>query len=440
MISALIGRFSSLHDNHKRIAGGAMMVGLLTLVAKSFAAFRELAIASRFGISDVVDSYQLAVTVTTWLPTLLSSTMTVVLVPSLVRRAAGGDRGFLEELNGTILLLGAAVMLLVWTAAPAISAILASKADPRTLGMTLTMARQMAPVSLFLLLSAYLSARLQARQNFAFSVTEAVPALTIALAVVLPLGLSGTTPLVGGTLVGFFFQALVLAALVSKADPPLGTVRIRHRSAGWSPLYGAFLVTIGGQVALAFATPVDQAFAARIGPGAVATLGYANRIVALFTGAGAVVLARALLPVFSAAVATGDPMLGARQARQWAWLLFMAGGVIALAGWLAAKPAVALLFQRGAFGASDTAAVAAALRPALLQMPFYFGGLALVQWIAACGRYRILLSVACAAIIVKIAMNLLLVRPLGLTGIMLSTAFMYASSAVLQFWYVRKAS
>lgn len=439
MISALIGRFFALHDNHKRIAAGAVAVGLLTFIAKLFVVMRELAIAWRFGISDVVDSYQLAVTVTTWLPMLLSSTMTVVLVPSLVRLRSGGQaRAFIDELNGTLLFLGIAVMALIWVAAPAFSQFLASHGNGRILGMTLSMSRQMAPIGAFLLLSGYLSVRLQARQNFVYSVTDAVPALTIALAMVLPLALRGGAPLVFGTLLGFFLQLLVLILLVSKRDAPLGTAKFRHRSGEWSALYGALFVMIGGQIALALAGPIDQAFAARLGAGSVATMGYANRIVSLFTSAGAVVLARALLPVFSAAAGADDPKLGLRQARQWAWLLFACGSIVALVGWGAATPIVALVFERGAFGAADTLAVARVLRPALLQVPFYFGGLALVQWIAASGRYRALLWIACVAIAVKIAMNFLLVRALGLAGIMASTAAMYASSAALQYWYLRE--
>ena len=54
-----------------------------------------------------------------------------------------------------------------------------------------------------------------------------------------------------------------------------------------------------GQAVITLTIPMDQGIAARLGPGAVAILGYAGRIVILMTGLGAVVFTRASLPVFS---------------------------------------------------------------------------------------------------------------------------------------------
>ena len=71
MITTLIGRISGVHDNHKRIASGALLIGALTLGAKLFVAAREMAIAWRYGVSGTVDAYQLAITITTWLPMLI---------------------------------------------------------------------------------------------------------------------------------------------------------------------------------------------------------------------------------------------------------------------------------------------------------------------------------------------------------------------------------
>ena len=438
MISVLLGRLSAVHDNHKRIASGALLIGALTFAAKLFVAARELAIASRYGISQTVDAYQLAVTISTWLPTLLTSAMTVVLVPRLVRlRTVGSGRQFIDELNGTMLILGLGVAALVWMAAPAISGVLASTATSATLRLTRSMAERMAPTAFLTLMSGYFIARLQSRERFSYSVTEALPALTIALMILLPLGLPGVVPLVAGTLLGYLLQLIALVLLIRRGDPPIGSVRIRHRSRDWQFVYGALSLMVLGQLAMSLAAPIDQGFASRVGPGAVATIGYCNRIIALFTGAGAVVLARALLPVLSAAAAAEDHALGSRQARQWAWLLFAFGSVVALVGWVLAEDAVALVFQRGAFGPADTAAVAYVLRPALLQLPFYFGGLALVQWIAARSRYRLLLWVAFFGLIIKVTMNLVLIHFLGLAGIMLSTAIMYGFSFAWQYLYVR---
>jgi peptidoglycan biosynthesis protein MviN/MurJ (putative lipid II flippase) len=196
-------------------------------------------------------------------------------------------------------------------------------------------------------------------------------------------------------------------------------------------IYGSFLIMGIGQLLITAANPVDQAFAARIGEGAVATLGYANRIVVLFMGLATVIVGRALLPVLSEAVADGNFDLGRRQATQWAVLLLVFSTIGALLLWIVAPVLIELVFERGAFGARATHEGASILRFGTLQLPLYFGGIALVQWYAATGRFSELFALNVIALVVKVACNLLLVPMLGLSGIMISTAVMYLATTGL---------
>jgi murein biosynthesis integral membrane protein MurJ len=433
VIGAFRGRLSAVHDNHKRIASGALTIGLLTLAAKVFVAAREMSIAWRYGVSATVDAYQLAITITTWLPMLIVGVMTVVLVPRLVSLHRLGDErsGFLGELNGTVLLLGAGISLLTWIAAPFAALLLASGVNGDTVQMTATLAAQLAPLAFCILVCGYFSARLQSRQRFIYSITEAAPALLIALILVAPLGIEGILPLIVGTLAGYGLQVLILAAMVKQGDPPFGGLRINHRSAEWQTLYGALSLMVVAQLMITLANPIDQAFAARLGEGAVATLGYATRIVTLLTGLGSVVVGRALLPVLSHAVAEGSQKLGARQTLQWSGALAVAAAVGAAIMWLLAPLLVRLLFQRGAFDAAATANVAHVLRFGLVQLPFYFAGMAMVQFYAATGRYRAILAITASALVLKVALNATLAPMLGVAGIALSTAAMYFLTATL---------
>jgi len=432
VIGSVRRRLSSPHSYHGRIAKGALLIGLLTLLAKLFVAGREIAIAWRFGVSGTADAYALALTATTWLPTLVAGVMAVVLVPRLVGVTRSDRRtGFIAELNGSVLALGFAIAVLTWLAAPAASMLLASRTEPRTLELSAWMSAQMAPVALLMIVSAYFSTRLQAREAYGFSVTEAVPALVIALFVISPGLLPGPQSLTAGTVLGYLLQAIVLAAMVRSGDPPLGPARLRHRSGEWRSLYGSILLMMAGQLLITASLPIDQAFAAPIGEGAVATLAYANRILTLFSGFGTIVVGRALLPVLSERVADGDLSLGRRHAAQWSVLLFGAATLGSMLLWVAAPDLVRLLFERGAFNSAASAEIAGTLRVGLLQLPPYFAGIALVQWYAATARFRAMLAVTACALLVKVALNVLLVPLLGLSGIMAATAGMYAVTAVL---------
>ena len=97
-------------------------------------------------------------------------------------------------------------------------------------------------------------------------------------------------------------------------------------------------------------------------------------------------------------------------------------------GWLLAPWGVSVLFQRGAFTAENTQAVAQVLRWGLLQLPFYFGVLILVQLLASQNRYRLMSGIAVANFALKAALNAVLAPRMGAAGIMLATSLMYLLS------------
>jgi murein biosynthesis integral membrane protein MurJ len=431
--SALSRRVRRVHANHKKIAAGAVTIAVLTVIAKALVAVREMAIAWRYGVSGIVDAYQLSLTIVTWVPVMLTAIMSVVLVPRLVmldRRKPARDQ-FVSEFNGTVLVVGIGMTVLTYLSAPWAAQLMASRLDAQTLHLTTAMVQRLAPVALFMIVAGYFTARLQARERFSYTVTEAVPALMIALLVLAPFAAQSAAPLILGSLIGYLAQIVILARLVATGDPPLGKVSLKHRSEEWPTFYGSIVMMTLGQIVLMVTNPIDQAFAARLGEGSVATFGYAARIITLFSGLATVVIGRALLPVLSNAVADGDFKLGRRQTLQWAGLLLVAALVGCAITWVLAPEIVRLLFQRGAFGPNATAAVTEVLRYGLFQLPFYFGGIALVQWIAATNRFSEILSITTVALVVKLALNFLLVQRLGLRGLMLGTAGMYMATSGL---------
>src|SRR3546814_18912286 len=80
-----------------------MRVAFFLLLGKAAGAFKEMAVAYRYGISDAVDAYQFTMTMANWLPITIVGALSVVLIPVLVRTPSQGraDRArFMGELQG----------------------------------------------------------------------------------------------------------------------------------------------------------------------------------------------------------------------------------------------------------------------------------------------------------------------------------------------------
>jgi peptidoglycan biosynthesis protein MviN/MurJ (putative lipid II flippase) len=165
---------------------------------------------------------------------------------------------------------------------------------------------------------------------------------------------------------------------------------------------------------------------AHLDPAAIATLGYATRILALIIGIGATAITRAILPILSDAE-TESGAHAWRVASKWSAAFMALGAIAAIVGWFLAPFVVQLMFERGAFTAADTAAVAEVLRYGLLQLPFCFSSVIIAQLWAARSRYGVFLTVNTVGLIVKLAANAVLIERFGINGAMIATALMYAS-------------
>ncbi|WP_256253031.1 murein biosynthesis integral membrane protein MurJ [Burkholderia ubonensis] len=431
VIDRIGSRLAAVHADHKRILRSAMLVSFFVLVGKSAGAMKEMAIAYRYGISAAVDAYQLTLTMITWVPGTVATVLGVVLVPTLVRLQKLPERErtlFLGELRGASLVLGTLLAGALYGAWDAVLAVMDTHLPYRTAELSREMARGMSFISFFTLLICVSGARLQARERHVNTLLECIPAGVLLVWIWLTPNKNTYVPLTWGTTTGFLLQAVCLSVLAARADGIRPGLRFGFRSSQWPAMYRALGVFMVGQMVMSLVTPLDQYFVANLGSGAIATLGYANRLLGLLLSMGALAIGRATLPVFADILNSADPDRTRTTAFKWAAVMFVGGSLVAVAGWLGAPQGVQLMFQRGAFGPQDTLAVSALLGWGLIQLPFYFAVLVLVQCFASEGRFRAMAAIAMINFGVKALGDYVLVGWMGIAGILLASALMHASS------------
>ena len=406
-------------------------MALFVLLGKFAGAFKEMAVAWRYGVSDVVDAYQFTFTLASWLPVTVVGVLSVVLIPVLVRsrtELSGKRSRFLAELQGWGLAAGVVLAVLIYAAWPWVLAMAGRGLDAGTRAFSVQLMWAFAPAAVLTLLAGISAARLRAHERHLNTLLDSIPALVILGGVLLASTSDPVAPLLWGTLAGYVLQAAVLLWLAGRADGTMARPRLSLSSGHWPELVKAAGVMLIGQVAMSFVGPLDQYTAAMLGDNTNATLGYATRLLSLLLGLGALSVGRAALPVLAEIHSRGDARHGRNVALKWSCAMAVAGAVMALLGWWLAPFGVALLFERGAFTVQDTMRVADVVRWGLLQLPFYFGVLILVQLLASQNRYRLMAAIAVANFVVKALLNTVLAPVFGAQGIMLATTVMYASS------------
>lgn len=425
-------RVRDAHPYHHAIARSMVWVAVFVLVGKLAGAAKEIAIAWRYGANVEVDAYLFLFNLVNWPVSVWFSVLMVVLVPmaSRLRQESKDLAQFRAELLGFSVALGAILLLIGsfalpfvlrshWTGLPADTVALASK---------------MVPAMLLLLpfgiLTGLLSAWMLAQRRHANTLLEGVPAFFI-LIVLLAVPGHGVEPLLWGTVAGFVAHLVSLTVPLA-TQGQIETPRFTYQSPQWTSFWNGFGLMLIGQALMSFIGVVDQFFASHLGAGAIASLGYANRILGLALGLGAIAVGRATLPVFSKAEAQGDEQVGL-VATRWVYLLFALGLLAMLIGWAIAPHAVKLLFERGAFSSDETIVVTEVFRYSLLQLPFYFPALVLVSYASSRNRYGLLLWSGVIGIAVKSVANAMLIPALGIKGVAAAWAPVYAINAYF-FW------
>jgi peptidoglycan biosynthesis protein MviN/MurJ (putative lipid II flippase) len=262
---------------------------------------------------------------------------------------------------------------------------------------------------------------------------EGVPALAIAVAVYVFAG-AGLDALVWGTVIGAALHALSLAVPLAR-DRAIDWPQFTRTSTAWRSFWQGFGVMFVGNAVMSFVVIVDMFAAVHLGTGSIATLGYANRILALIIGLGGTAISRATLPVFALAESGRDAKENMHQiALRWVGVMLAIGVIAVISVWWLAPVAVRILFERGAFTAEDTRAVSEVLLYGAVQLPFYFAALVLVSSLASRGMHRLIAIGAVINLVVKLGGNYLFVPLLGVNGILLATGLMYLVSFFLLYW------
>jgi peptidoglycan biosynthesis protein MviN/MurJ (putative lipid II flippase) len=431
-------RLSTIRPEHKQIARGVAAVGTFVLAAKLIAMVKEIAIAWRYGVSPTVDSYLLVFNLVQYPASIWAGVIGAVLVPYAVRLRHVASRDlvrFRSELLGAAILLAVALTVGVWLLLPWVlqQPWIGLEAEQMALAANMVVpGGAILAVSILIWLWATWT---MAGSRHVNTLLEGAPALVILLGVLI---VGGSNTLMWATLFGFVLQA-VLLLLSLRMHNDIEKPSFVFSSSHWRLFLSGIGVMLVGQALMNAVGLVDQLFAARLGPGAISSLGYANRLLGLLLALGTTTIGRAVLPVLSQAHVQGHNALK-QVAFQWALLLGIVGLITAVVGIWLAPIGVQAMFQRGQFTAEDTARVADVLRYSLIQVPFYFASTALVYTLLSQGRQLAVAAVAAFSLILKISLSLALVPVLGLDGLVLATSGVYLAACLCTAWLIRKGT
>jgi putative peptidoglycan lipid II flippase len=412
---------------------------------------RDAVFAFFFGATHEADAFNVAFRIPNLLRDLFAEgAMSAAFVPTFTRYLTTRPREDAWRL-GNVVFNALLVATLALAAAGAVFAeplvgLLAGayRAVPGKFELTVSLARMMLPFLTLVALAAVCMGMLNALRRFF------VPALSpamfnvgtiVTMLVLVPVfAAAGVRPIVAvavGTLVGGFGQIAIQWPGLTREGYRYRLV-FDWRHEGLHEVGRLMLPAIVGLAAVQVNLFVNTILAASEGQGAVSWLQYAFRLMYLPIGLFGVSVATAVLPTFASHAAAGDRVSMRRSVSDGLRMMLMLN-VPATAGLVAlASPIVALLYERGLFGPSDTAATASAViayAPGLV-------GYSTVKIAAPCfyalGESRVPVTVSVTTMVINVALNVILVKVMGFPGLALGTAAASLANATVLLVMLRR--
>lgn len=427
-----------------RMVSGFMLVALLTVGSKAVSFLKDAAVARQFGTGDALDAFMLSFGFLTFAAALIGGGLPEAFLPvysgTLHRR--GTRRAHRLGVQSCLIHAGSLLALaaLFWLAAPHLVGWTTHGFAPEKQALAAGLLRRLLPFMVCFGMSYQLSAWLRADKCFtiATSAPILVP-LTIIGMIVWRGDHTTVDTLVTGTVAGSVLHLTVMVGALAcrlPRGPSFWWRCLRLWEPGLGPISRHSLHFLFAGGIFSSAVVVDQTMAAWLQPGSVAVLAYADKVCGIILAVTAAPACDVLFPYFADKVARCDWRGVRRQ------LLASAASILALAlpaalllCWLAPW-VIRLLFERGSFTAEDTERVAAVLRFAALQIPFYILGSLASRVIVALQASRFIIMLSVIGLVGNAVLNLILMRSMGAPGIALSTVLVQMTSAGLACLYV----
>jgi putative peptidoglycan lipid II flippase len=427
------------------LAWAAVIVASATAVSRVVGLGREVLTAGVYGVTPDYNTFVSVSVVPNLIRQLFAdAAISAAFVPVLTALLAAGDRERARRLTATLLgfmlvVVGAVCLALILAATPVVRAMY-----PELLGtsqmadLAANYLQILVPTVLVLALAGVMTGVLYSDERFTMpAVVSIVWNLVIIVFMAVWHESWGVYALAWGTLAGTVVELVLLMLAMRSAGEPLrvsfrfGDPCLRRVLALMVPI----TITLG---ILNFNALIDTYFAQFVSDRAAAEIGFSFRLYQLPQGIFAVTIGTVLFPSLSRFAAQHDTgrfrdtlSMGVRQ------MVFVSLPFLA---WFTvlAVPVVRLVYQRGAFSAADTAEVAGALTMLVVGLTFANVNIMFNRGFQSMQRPWLPLYVGLANLGLNALLDWVLLGPLGVAGITLSTSLVSIFNLILLVWLLRR--
>lgn len=411
---------------HRRILSATATVAGIGVLVKLIATAKEIVVADVYGRSNAIEAWIVASLLPGLLINLIAESMNQALIPTWisVHENEGGEQAQ-RLLSNALLAVGSLLVVLCAAmafGAPWIFRITASRFSQVKMNLAVHLFYALLPAVVLTAIASICAAVLNAIERF--TAPALVPVATSLAVIICALSLGkrlGVWALVIATLAAASVQAIALISLLRRHGYRfhLHWYGIDNATREVAQQYGLILLS---SIVASGGLLIDQSMAAALPAGSISTLIYAGRFISVIVALLAGAISSALMPHLSMMVARNNWDACRQTVRRWTLRMALISVPITIVFLTSSRQLIRLALEHGAFGPSDTDAVAPVLALYAIQIPFYVCSRVPYRLVLAMRRTDLILACGAVNLILDVVLNLVLMRRFGVAGIALATS------------------
>ena len=416
-----------------------LIVGLVTLLIKGLGFYKELIVAENFGLSELLDTFLIAMLIPGFISTVFLGSYSNVFIPNYIRELK--QEGNIKSFQATSLLITIGIAIFFILIAYLITDVyLKTVFEGHTeqyYSLIKTQLYYLLPCILLWAISSLLNGLLNVNNEFFYSSFGGVfMALGMIISLlffkeflqekVLAIGV------LGGSIAGLCYTLFIAMnrKVIHIGRPDFTNENILM-------LIKQIPAKVSSSLINAVNPIVDQFFSAQLVIGSIAALNYGLKIPMFIIGLIGIALGRVLLPYFSN-FAADDLKIAYSKLKQLLKYNLIICSVLAGILFLSSEFLVAMIFERKAFTAKDTQIVYKVQEMYILMIPFYVTGLIMNRFLTAINKNNFLVVTSIVSLLLNTVLNYILIDNMGVYGLALATSLVSITNCTIIYLYILK--
>lgn len=433
----IVPLFHSLRKNPMIINIAA--VAAITLIVKGFGFYKEIVIASNFGLSELLDTFLIASLVPGFIYQVFLGSFKSVFIPNYIMEQKT-DRSISSfQATSFIITISATIvfMILAYLFTNTFLDIFFPNHTENYYRLIKVQFFYLLPCILFWGLSSLLSGLLNIHDEFKYSTIYPVfSSFSILILLVFFKDSFQEKILAVGMLIGAILEFLFLV-IVAKSKNIIQISKPDFKTEGTILMFSQLPAKVSSGFLTGLIPITDQFFAAQLIVGSIAALNYSLKIPAFFTAIAVLALSRVLLPHFSKLIVENKEE-ASRQLNRVLKFVFISLVLVIIPIILFSDNIIQLIFERNEFSSDDTQLVSKLQVILLIGAPFYICDNIVVQYLTSLNKNAFMAYVSLGSMLINIVLDYLFMMWYGIYGLVLCTTTIYIVRSLVLYTYARK--